>query len=158
FSGTSGQAVSLRTSASTFPFCYTYTITILKPDGTALVSGSNPCGSSQVFIDQTALSASGTYTILLDPDVGWTGSGTLNLYSVVDVTGALTVNGGSAVPGITVPGQNARYAFSGNAGQVITLRVSNLSWNGCYGFSLTILRPDASTLSSTTACGTSGSL
>ena len=56
------------------------------------------------------------------------------------------------------PGQNALFTFGGTAGQVVSTSATNATFQGCYNFSLLILKPDGSTLASVNACGASASL
>jgi hypothetical protein len=70
FSGTAGQNVSVATSGSTFASAGY--VTVYKPDGTSLSSGS--FGGTLTL---TNLPVSGTYTVSVDPYGATTGS--LNL-------------------------------------------------------------------------------
>ena len=157
FEGTAGQVVSATVSNATFPgtcFSYAFVLTLLKPDGSMLASAPS-CGGS-VFMDQRTLPVSGTYTLLLDP--GWTGTGTatVRLYTVSDLVAPITADGTSVRVSITTPGQNARFSFVGNAGQVVSGLVSNATIPGncaSYAFYLTLLRPDGSTQRSEPSCG-----
>jgi hypothetical protein len=83
FTGTAGQVVTASTSNNSIPgFCggpYAYRFSILKPDGSTLVS-SPSCGGNLSF-GQRTLPVSGTYTLLLDPVEWHTGSITLLLTS-----------------------------------------------------------------------------
>ncbi len=126
FDGVIGQRISLKVSAVTITGG---AITVLGPQGAPLASfGFTTLGS---FLDAQVLNASGTYTIVVDPNLSYTGSVTLTLYDVPpDVTGPI-VPGGAAVP-LTLgnpgpsptPGQNARLTFAGAAGQKIAASVS----------------------------------
>jgi hypothetical protein len=96
------------------------------------------------FIDTKTLPIAGTYTLVIDPDSAYTGDVTVSLYNVVDVTGSITP-GGAAVPITTAtPGQNARLAFSGTAGQRVSLRATSITSYSSVAFS--ILKPDGTTL------------
>jgi hypothetical protein len=145
FSGTAGLRVSVNSSSS-ISTCWT--LAILKPDGSQLASVFS-CGSS-IFIEPQTLPASGSYTVLIDPSGNGTGQATVNLYNVVDVTGTLTLGGPAVNVSITVPGQNASYTFSGTTGQQATVRVSG-STISCV--TVTLLKPDGTSLTSTFSCG-----
>ena len=120
-----GQVVTARVANGTFSsYCYVFSLSIVKPDGTTLGT-SNSCSGSSAFLDQLTLPATGTYTLFFNPDTTQTGSATLTLYSVVDVTGPITADGTGVPVSIATPGQNARLTFSGTAGQVVTARVAN---------------------------------
>lgn len=143
FSGTSGQRVSLYASGITISNWKV--LSILKPDGTTLTSATFVTSSR--FIDVQTLPVSGTYTVLLDPELQDTGNATLALYDVpADVSGPI-VPGGSAV-GVTVttPGQNVRLTFSGTAGQRVSLNASGITISNWK--ILAILKPDNTTLAS----------
>ena len=70
------------------------------------------------FLDTRVLPASGTYTILVDPQLADLGSMTLTLYDVPpDLTGSIAIGGPPASLTLgPVPGQNATLSFSGTAG------------------------------------------
>jgi len=145
FSGTAGQRVSVNSSSS-ISTCWT--LAVLKPDGSQLASVFS-CGSS-IFMEPQTLPATGSYTVLIDPSGNGTGQATVNLYNVVDVTGTLTLGGPAVNVSITVPGQNASYTFSGTTGQQATVRVSG-STVSCV--TVTLLKPDGTSLTSTFSCG-----
>jgi YD repeat-containing protein len=147
FDGTTGQRISVGAS-STFTSCWT--LAILKPDATQLTSVFS-CGSS-IFIDPQTLPTAGTYTVLVDPSGAGTGSATVNAYDVVDVTGSITIDGSGVSSTITTPGQTARLAFNGTAGQRVSV-TSSSSNTTCW--TLAILKPDGSQLTSIFSCGSS---
>jgi len=147
FSGTSGQRISVN-SATTFTTCWT--LKILKPDATQLFSNLS-CGSSQ-FVDPIQLPTTGTYTIVLDPSGAGTGQGTTNVYSVTDTTQSITVGGAAVVSPISTPGQIARLTFSGTTSQRVSVK-SDTTFTTCW--TLRIMKPDATQLTSTFSCGAS---
>ena len=148
FTGTAGQTVSLQLSSVTVT---TGSVSLIKPDGSLLV-GPTSFGTGGAVIDTQVLAATGTYAIFVDPSVTYTGSVTLTLYNTADVTGSITVNGSSVTPTLTVPGQRARYTFTGTAGQWVSLGLSSVSITSS---TLSMLNPDGTTLVSTTM-GTAG--
>jgi hypothetical protein len=150
FSGAAGQRISLVTNSTNC--CRD--VTIINPDGTALVNVF--IGSGGGFIDTRTLPATGAYTILIDPSGSITGSITLTLYNVPpDVTGTIAI-GGPAVPiTITTPGQNAGPTFSGTTGQQVTVRVTG---NTICVVTVRLLRPDGTSLTSSTSCSGSFNL
>ena len=140
FTGTSGQRVSVTQAGFN---CLTSVTTILRPDGTTQTS---TCGGT--FVEVQTLTATGTYTILVDPKDAGFGSTTLKIYEVTDLSLAI-VPGGAAVPvTTTVPGQDARLTFAATAGQRVSLGQAGFN---CLTSSTTILRPDGTTQAS--ACG-----
>jgi len=152
FTGNANQRVSLKLTNSTIA---SGTARLLKPDGSTLASaGFNSNGGG--FLDTQSLPAAGTYTVQVDPAGANTGSVTLALYDVpADVTGTITAGGSSVTSTIGTPGQNARYTFSGTVNQRVSLKLTNSTIvNGA----ARILKPDGSTLGSTTFAGGSGFL
>jgi hypothetical protein len=129
----------------------------VKSDGTTV--HEQPCSGSSALLDQLTLPTTGTYTLFLNPDAAQTGTATVTLHGIVDVTGSLTSNTAVPVP-ITTPGQNARLTFDGMAGQVVSARVANGTFSSyCYVFSLSIVKPDGATLGTSNSCsGSSGFL
>ena len=122
-------------------------LTILKPDTTQL-SSTSTC-SNNLFIEPQQLPATGTYTLVVDPSGAGTGTVNINLHSVTDTTGTITIGGSAVLTPINPPGQVARLTFSGTTSQ--RLSVNSLSnFNACW--TLTILKPDATQLSSTFTC------
>jgi hypothetical protein len=115
------------------------------------------------FIEPQTLSASGTYTIFVDPVGANTGSVTLNLYdTAADVTGSLTINGGTTGVTISTPGQNGAYTFSGTASQQVTVHVTNSSFHTPtnVGSSVTVkvVRANGTVLTSSTSFGSTFNL
>ena len=69
------------------------------------------------------LPSTGTYTIMISASSTNTGSVTMNLYGITDVTGTITptTSGSSVSATNAAPGQNCYYTFSGTAGQMVFL-------------------------------------
>jgi len=148
FTGSVNQRVSVK--ATTASGITSGTVSLLKPDGSTLVS--TPIASPAAYLVDVTLPVAGTYTILVDPDGSQTGSTTVNLYTVTDVTGTITP-GGAAVPvSITIPGQNAKLTFSGSPGQRVSVTLTNSTLADA---TVKLVNPDSSVLASTTI-GTSG--
>ena len=128
FFGIAGQRISLRQWNSTMDFG---TIVIYQPNGDHFASTSletdnnNP---STRFIDTKTLPETGTYSILVNPSLSWTGSVNLTLYDVPpDITGTITPGGPAVTVATTVPGQDAKLTFNGTAGQRVTVLTRNIS-------------------------------
>ncbi len=161
FSGTAGQQATVLLTNSTYPSCGSPVVSILAPDGTQL-SGTYLCNSSTGFIPSVTLPVSGTYTVVIDPQGGDTGSVTLTLFLTNDQTGTITPS--SALPGTPVtvitntPGQNVELTFSGMAGQQATLLLTNSTYPSCDSPVVSILAPDGSQLGSTSLCNSSTGL
>jgi YD repeat-containing protein len=155
FNGFAGQQISLLVTNSTYAGCIALTAAILKQDGSTLSSGST-CGNS-IFLDSMTLPSAGTYTVLIDPPVTSSGSATIQLNTFTDISGAITIGTPLTVT-TTGIGQNARYTFSGTAGQQISMVLSNSTYTGCIALTGSILKPDGSALNSTATCGASSFL
>jgi len=147
FSGTQGQRIALGMSNVTIgtSTCCSARVSITNPDGSTLVFAT-PVGRNGGFLDTRVLPASGTYTILVDPQLADVGSMTLTLYGVPpDLTGTIGIGG----PPVSltlgpVPGQNATLTFSGAAGQRVSLRLSSVTIGNtsCCGARISMLKPD----------------
>jgi hypothetical protein len=146
FSGTSGQQVSLTITNVTIPEC-DLTVSILTPSGTTLASASCIIPPNGGFIDTVTLPVTGTYTILFNPLGAYTGSATLTLYNVTNISGTITIGGTSVNVSITTPGQNASYTFSGTSGQQVSLHLTNVTIPEC-DLTVSILTPSGTTLAS----------
>ena len=122
FSGKSDQIVTVQASKGAFEGCGT-TISILKPDESRLGSPQAICGGGG-FLDQLSLPTDGSYTLLVDPDGATTGTATVMMYTVTDVTGTIAAGGPPVTVKTSTPGQNARYTFTGTSGQIVAVQAS----------------------------------
>jgi YD repeat-containing protein len=149
FDGTAGQQAGLVISNVTIP---TSAVTIYKPDGSILGSAPNVT-TSGALINSQALPATGTYTILVAPSGSSTGSLTLNLNNTNDVTGSMTIDGPPFTLAINAPGQKARITFTGNAGQGVSLDITNVALPNS---NVSMLSPDGSVFGSAAGVTPSG--
>ncbi|MBH0201454.1 MAG: hypothetical protein HP496_03920 [Nitrospira sp.] len=151
FSGTSGQVVSLQLSDVTIRSGY---VSILKPDGSLL---GQPISFAQAgaVLDAQVLPTTGTYAVLVDPELSYTGNVKLALYYAPDVAGPIMIDQGAVTPTVTVPGQRALYTFNGTAGQWVNLGLTGVS---IASSTVSMLKPDGSKLASTTIGPSGGSL
>jgi hypothetical protein len=141
FSGTAGQAISLKMKYAPATCC-TANVSILKPDGTIL-NAPIGVGTVEKFMDAKTLPVTGVYTIFVDPQGTSTGTMTLNLYLVPgDVTATITPGGPPVTVTTTAAGQNARLTFNGTAGDGLVLTVGPT----CCATTISILKPDGTTL------------
>ncbi len=154
FSGERGQSVSLQLSDVTIRSGY---VSIVSPDGSLLgkpisfVSGS----AGGAMIPGQVLPTSGTYAVLIESDLSYTGRVKLALYNAPELTGSITIDQGTVTPTLTVPGQRARYTFNGTEGQRVNLGVTGVSIPMT---TVAILQPDGSKWESTTVGLSGGSL
>jgi hypothetical protein len=120
FSGTAGQRVSLNMTNSTIGNFTT--VTVKSPSGTTVKTSYG----INFYLDTMTLSASGTYSIVIDPTGTLTGQITATLYDVQpDFTAPITPGGASVTATTTVPGQNAMLTFTGSPGQRVSLNMTN---------------------------------
>lgn len=155
FSGTASQRISLVISGGSLSGGVSgnsATIYFKKPDGSTLTS---VFVLTSGFIDAQTLPSTGTYTFLTDPSNSATGSFTLTGHDVTDSSGTVTINGGATTFSSSTPGQNGDYTFSGTASQQVTVSVAS---NTASCVTVTLKKPDGSTLTSTFSCGSSFSL
>jgi RHS repeat-associated protein len=152
FSGTEGQRISWKTSENTIKAGGT--ISILKPDGSAL-SGSS---GSFPFHEPVTLPTTGTYKFVIDPAAtsespvtDGTGSLKLTAYTVTDLSGTIdppaTAEGLKQSVSITAPGQNANYSVEVKAGDKYSVRTSSSTINSDYY--LEWINPSGSVVTST---------
>ncbi len=140
FTGTAGRRLSIRLTSVSMSSAQ---VSLVRPDGSTL-GATAYVGTAGGFLDATALPASGTYSVLVDPQGTATGSMTLALYDVPTDASATASTGGPAVTvATTVPGQNAGVSFGGSGGQTVTVSVTGVT---VALTTFSVLRPDGSTL------------
>jgi YD repeat-containing protein len=144
FTGTAGERMSTLSNNSTITGCWPR-LSILKPDGSELVGADGNCAAGNIYIEPATLPVNGTYTLRFNPPGPSTGQVILAVYSVVDVTGTITINGSAENVTVTTPGQNVKLTFSGTASQSVSALSTNSTITGCWP-RLSILRPDGSEL------------
>ena len=108
---------------------------LLKPDGSQIGSITVSNGGTGFLGAVTLATTETAYAVYIAPGGTGTAGMTLRLYDVPpDVSGTVTINGGSAPANITVPGQNAAFTFTGTSGQTVTARGdSNTIGCGAFG-------------------------
>ena len=139
FSGTAGQRISASMTGATF--AEGYFLNFIRPNGTQLTYSSHATGTA--FKDTFPLDVSGTWTVEVNPNDDDTGKVSLKLHTVVDQAGTITL-GPTVQASTTTPGQNARFTFSGTAGQKVAVRLTNGTWPD--GGLLYLYRPNGSYL------------
>src|SRR5437867_3897906 len=98
----------------------------------------NGCLKGSGFIDTLTLPSNGTYEVRVDPVGTSTGSVTITVFTVTDVTANITANGTANSVSITTPGQNAHLDFSGTTGQNVFIDITNNGFPACFQTSLTV--------------------
>lgn len=140
FEGVAGQRVSVKPNriSSPSPNDEGTDTDILKPDGTRLTWALN-----SNFLETVSLPVTGTYTLRVNPQAAGTGSASLTIYDVTDITGTIAYGEPGATVTVTTPGQNARLTFAGAAGQRVSLKMTNSTITE---YRVSLLNPDGSTL------------
>src|SRR4029079_1893372 len=122
FSGSTNDRISLKVSSGP-----SGSVSILKPDGTALGSTSINVALTS-FIDTQTLPSSGTYTVLVDYSSTQTGTVTLTMYTVpANASATITAGGSSVTLSSTTPGQNGAATFSGTSGHRMCVWITGVS-------------------------------
>jgi RHS repeat-associated protein len=124
FAGEAGQGVSIVPSGASFSGSFS----VFAPSGSE-VSGSG--GNLSTTHDSFELPATGTYTIRLVGNGEATGSVKLTAYKAKDLTGSITPTkeGAKQSVSITTPGQNAIYSVAVEAGQSLSVNISNANFD-----------------------------
>jgi hypothetical protein len=152
FSGTSGQRVSVYVSSSTLPGCTAFNLSLVRPNGSTLAGPVSTC-TDNAFIDATTLDATGTWTVLIDPQGPGTGQANLQTYSIVEVAHAIKPNGPFKSFTTTVRGLNQRFHFTGSIGDSRTVTISGSTFNAvCPGLVVSFVRPNGTVLSTQSTC------
>jgi large repetitive protein len=139
FSGSAGQFLTLNVGAVNLSDAGYAAVSVYQPNGAHI--GGATCFAAGCSVGLSNLPVSGTYTILVSPANGATGS--LNAALVSDVSAVLAVDGSSLGVTITRPGQQARLTFSGAAGQTLGVGLSNLALStGSTSAFVSVTRPD----------------
>ena len=137
FAGVSGQRLSLLMQDTSAP--YGGTTTLLRPDGST--HGTLIFGNGTATLDLAALTVTGTYTVVIDPNGVGTPSTTLWLSS--ETSGTITPGGAAVLVSVVRPGQRVRLTFSGTAGQRVSLNVTAVTVSQAV---VSILNPNESVL------------
>jgi hypothetical protein len=140
--GLSGLAYAVDSANSTI-------LSVYRPNG-AWLAGYSYCGTAGAGTCETSIASlpsSGTYSVTFAPPAASSiVAGTFAISS--PLAGSLVVGASAQTIAITRPGQTARYTFSGTAGQLLRLNWSGTTVTGGSSVSVTVLKPDATTLSS----------
>lgn len=148
FNGVSGQRVSLLADQVS-PFSGAGAMSLVSPSGvtlaTAPIQSQGGAGVTFGFMEPQTLSASGAYSIIINPTDTSPVTMNITLYDVpADIIGNIPSNG-SAYPLSFTPGQNARPTFSGVVGQKVSLLASQ-AVTTIFLTDLAIIKPDGSNL------------
>jgi hypothetical protein len=130
-------------------------ISVIDADGRKVVDGQW-IGKDGGATRTPALRANGTYTVIVAPDQGDTGSLTVTLSQ--PVTGTLAVDGQSVAVNLEQPGQYARLAFEGKRDQYLSLGVEKITVGSTapHGVYVSVLNPDGRAVVDRTWVGRDG--
>jgi YD repeat-containing protein len=124
FSATAGQAVTFRFTAINRPPSNNLSLSVQAPAGVGYV-GSNTYGdASGMVLFIPSIPSSGTYSVVVQPDVA--GTFTVGLAPSAEITAgnaAITMTGSGA-------GSNANLLFYGTAGQNLGVSLAGLTMSG----------------------------
>ncbi len=122
FAGTAGENLGVGvTSLALNPASVANSsFAVYRPDATLLASGNCYADGTQCSANLPNLPVTGSYSIIVQPANGATGS--MQLWLSHDVAATLT-NGAPSSHALTRPGQNARLMFQGVAGALIAVQV-----------------------------------
>ncbi|HZT02529.1 MAG TPA: IPT/TIG domain-containing protein, partial [Steroidobacteraceae bacterium] len=168
FSGAAGQFFSLSVHEYDEGNIVGAAITVLAADGTTVTKGTltttpgagcaPDCDNGDALVNMGPLTASGTYTVLVQQTNAGTGGLDLALSNPAD-GGVLNPGTPTSVPTLLL-GQALQVTFSGVAGAAIALHVEEDSGSNISGAGLSIFNPDGTPLASgtlnTTACSGCG--
>lgn len=112
--------MSVRLSGVTFK-----SATVALMNGSMTLTSAS-VGTSGGFLDVQALSSTGEFALVVNPQSSYTGAITLTLYDVPpDVGGPIATDGSTVNVALNVPGQNARLGFDGAAGDRFAVKVGS---------------------------------
>jgi YD repeat-containing protein len=125
FEGIAGQQVSWNLTQSPLEI----DVAVFDPFGQEVIISATTLSSTFYFADTIKLPASGTYTLVLDTRNGTTGPTTITSYDVVDTMATIIPDGPAVIVTNSVPGQNARLTFTGNADQRVSVKVAEATFD-----------------------------
>jgi len=121
FAATANESVAVSaTSIVTTPAGESVALTVYNSSGTSVGSAT---GTGNVTVNLTNLAA-GTYSVLIVPSYG--ASGTMQVTLASGIAPTLTLNGTTANYATSEPGQYAYFYFSGTAGQNLGIALTGL--------------------------------
>jgi len=143
FSGTAGQDASIFVTNISTEDAF---VNLMTSSGTVLgsIEIGPTSGSAFYTLQWDPLPATDTYTVYIQHVGSYTGSETFQLYLSTDLTGTITAGGSAVTVTTTSPGQNAKYTFSGTAGENVFLTLTGVtSFQDAY---VNLLAPDGTNL------------
>jgi len=142
FSVAPGDRISLLVNGVTLACA---SIFVLGPDAEEITAALRVAANQTTFLEPVTITASGTHTLVIDPDGTNTGALALELYLVPPDVTATLVAGTSMTVAPGTPGQNARLFFNATAGQQISVTLANVTIASA---AVSLLAPDGSLVTS----------
>jgi large repetitive protein len=147
FTGTVGQKLGLGLGTLAFtPSPNSLSVVVTLPDNTTVLVTCPTIFSPGGSCNLPPLPSTGTYTVRLNPGVGY--AATLSVSLSADIASTLAVGAAVTTFNTTRIGQNGRYTFSGSAGQNLSLSWSGATIPGFYSY-MYVYKPDGSELTNT---------
>jgi YD repeat-containing protein len=138
--GVSGASLAPAAIASDY-----VSVTITAPDGSPIASTACYPTTNLGCVFNLTNTVAGTYMIVVTPPATKTAS-SMQLWASTDTVGTLSFNTATTA-NVDRPGRNLRYTFTGTAGQLLSLSLSNLTGGLIPSFlTATINNPDGSYL------------
>ena len=154
FDAVPGVPYSIQLAMEPSPTNAVVPYTVIKPDNTVLLSGSVGGNNYAPSIHLPALSAAGTYSLLLSP-----GTTTLNVNLRIETDPLLVVDGPALASSLDATFQSARYFFDATANQHLGVGISHLTFVVAPAYAgtsanarLRIFRPDGLEIPSSDYC------
>jgi RHS repeat-associated protein len=162
FTGTAGEHLGFALTADTIGTsgCCSASVSLVKATtGEPLVQLLSAVGRDGAQENLRPLPDDGTYWIIVDPgtlNTGDTGSVTVTLSD--DIPTTVAVGGATSTTTISRVGQNARFTFTGTAGEHLGIALSGVTigTSGCCSSMVSVLKADDSTLQNAESFGTDG--
>lgn len=143
FAGTTGDNLAIKLfGIATTPASQDLRLYLYRPDG-ALVTATS--GSpNPAIIQQFSLPATGTYSVVVEPQVGITWQAQL----MADAGIALVIDGTTATLATTATGEPLRYRFTGTTGQRVEFGLSGLTYGAASSSptAFALYRPDGTSI------------
>lgn len=146
FDGLAGQRINLGFSSVTIG---QFNVMVYRPDGAALTQPPITITASGGGMELPILPMTGTYTMVLDPVSTYTGNVTVTVST--ELGGTITPGGAAVSISLARVGQNARYTFSGTAGQTVSVGITAITIPSS---DVKILQPNGTVLASKSGVST----
>ncbi len=155
FAGAAGELIAVQVrGVATSPAGQGLFVQVNRPDG-AWHWFMHLTGTGQTLV-APPLPVAGTYTLFVEPESAAQGAATASMEVLLDPGQNLAVDGPTVASTIAVTGASARYTFAGTAGQSLGLGIGNIALNFSSGATISVYRPDGTTLAAVSCAATPG--